>query len=271
MIGFKNALSYCFISWLIISCGQSPDSSSLRVTNGIDTPDQDLAVVLLRYGQGNLCTGTYISDRVILTAAHCVQTGDEVEVVRMQRSEAGVDFTVLARSLATLAHPDYKRPENVASDLGLIKMPAASSKHWSNIAQRGAAVGDAVRMVGFGHNYINQYTDAYQMVEKGAGEKRSGTNTIATTVDGSLRFKGFISPREAGDKGESVGNKVGIGGGDSGGPLFNQSGELVGVASAQNPEWGEWESIRSMESVFVDLTNPSARDFLQKSAEFAEQ
>lgn len=261
----KRLFGFFVISCMTISCGQSVQSSELRVTNGVETPHQDPAVVLLRSSDNSLCTGTYISDSMILTAAHCVQSAGDIEVVSMQRSDAGVEFTVHTRSLATRAHPEYRRPEDVRSDLALITVPASSSSVWSNIAQNSAKLGDTVRMVGFGHNYINQYTDAYQMVEKGVGEKRSGTNTIAIVADGSLRFKGFISPREAGDKGESVGNKVGIGGGDSGGPLFNERGELVGVASAQNPEWGEWESIRSMESVFVDLANPSARDFLKSA------
>ncbi len=70
MLGLKRILTFCAISCITISCGTARDSSQLRMTNGIDNPDQDPAVVLLHFGQGNICTGTYISDSIILTAAH---------------------------------------------------------------------------------------------------------------------------------------------------------------------------------------------------------
>lgn len=252
----------CSLTFLAFGCGRHEDSTHLKVTNGQETPVQDPAVVLLRFGQGNICTGTFISDKMILTAAHCVQAADGIDVMTVVQKDGKSYEQLQGHSIDTLAHPDYQRADDAHSDLGFIKMPAGSSQSWVPIAARSARVGDFVRLVGFGHNYINQYTDAYVMTEKGAGIKRSGTNTIALVTDGTLRFQGFISPREATDNSQPEGVRVGIGGGDSGGPLFNQQGELVGVVSAQNPSWGAWESIQAMENVFVDLGAPSAQKFL---------
>ena len=266
MHSFTNHIAtYLALGLTLGHCGFSEPPSALKVTNGLETQEQDPAVVLLRFGQGNICSGAYIRDDIILTAAHCTQSQTRIEVVRPEQTMTGLEFMVLSRSLAVLTNPRYTKAEDIQHDLGLVKMPAGSSRHWLPITTLGVHVGEHVRLVGFGHDYINQYTDAYVMTEKGAGVKRSGTNRIASVSDGALRFQGFISPRMAKDQGQPLGMNVGIGGGDSGGPLLNLRGELAGVASAQDPTWGEWESIRALDSVFVDLAFDSAQAFLRET------
>ncbi len=57
------------------NCGTQNANSDIKVTNGFVTT-QEPAVTMLRDGQGRgFCTGTFVNDQTMITAAHCVYSG----------------------------------------------------------------------------------------------------------------------------------------------------------------------------------------------------
>lgn len=243
-------------------CSQQEEHTDLHVTNGRVSSNADPAVVLLRSADNHICTGTYINDHMILTAAHCLDQAKGMDHVSREVRDGSSRYLVMAEGLRFIRHPNYKVMTDLQYDLGLIVVAPFSSRSWISLAAGASQVGDEVRMVGYGHNKIKRDPQGSEIEEEGAGEKRSGTNRITKLQDGSIRFVGVISEVEAKYLGKQVGAEVGIGGGDSGGPLLNKAGQLVGVVSSQSFEWDEWNMVKSVESIFVDLSSAAARDFV---------
>lgn len=250
----------------LTGCRSFDDDSSLNVANGKVTSSADPTVVLLLMDGHHICTGTYISDHLILTAAHCLTETTTADHVTRQVVSGRSQYNVNAVGQRLIIHPGYHSETDLNVDLGLVVVPSGSSSVWAKVAGRAATVGDPVRMVGYGHSTIKRDTQGKQIEEQGAGEKRSGTNRIGTVTAGILFFDGMLSEAEARYRGKPVGSEVSIGSGDSGGPLFNARGELVGVTSSQDFKMDAWGIIESMNSIFVDLHGVQAREFLANHA-----
>src|SRR5439155_14651374 len=114
-----------------------------------------------------LCSGTFISEKAVLTAAHCAKTDGDYQVVASFGSFTTNQKVVLGpgvvddpNDLAILIfdHNVASRGQGQVADI-------ASSIH----------VGDTVRLVGFGCNNVTTRT--------GAGVKRTGTNVVAQISD----------------------------------------------------------------------------------------
>ncbi|XXX79460.1 trypsin-like serine protease [Sorangium sp. So ce134] len=112
----------------------------------------DGAVVALTRRGGAFCTGTALSPRAILTAAHCLVRPAETEVLFGDDPAAG---GALRRIAAALAHPGYD-PRTRANDIGLLFLDAAAPREAAPApALRASPLdeawrGRALRIVGFG-------------------------------------------------------------------------------------------------------------------------
>ena len=259
----KKSLSLALISLIAGACGHAKKESQLKIINGTMGWFSEQPSVVLIYDSKyeTFCTGTFISDNEVLTAAHCTENfrADTNGFVKgtMQLLQVDVDFDggreskVVAESTRIVRDPRWEKYGAGVNnfDLAIVSFPENTWGTHSKISKRHARRGDAVEMFGYGSDQ-----DVGSRPSKMAAF-RKGYNVIEQVKGGFIVFPGYPStPRFEGD-----GSFASAGQGDSGGPLF-VNGELVGVVSGGvSPN----EDSDYVYNYYVDLQTIEAQSFLE--------
>ena len=238
----------------LTNCG-TEQGSDIKIANGTVIPETSYPSVVLLYDQaGSICTGTFVTEEIVITAAHCTMSGDvdakgqvdlTLGIIEVEDMAAG-KATLIAKSTKIYRNPEWDRNgRNVNRyDLGLVYFPKGTARAVSKISQSAAQSGDDFTIVGYGLNQTNDLSDG-----SSSGVKRVGYNKISGVSGGFLQFTG-VTKTSSGDGSEASSSS-----GDSGGPLF-VDGELAGVTSGGGNSWGRARSL------YVDLHSSTSRDFL---------
>jgi len=218
----KKYLSLFVTLFLFTHCAQENALDLLEIPSELDvieTSDYPAVVRVIGPGGVGLCTGTFISSRAVLTAAHCTL-------------DAGT-YTVLTSfgTYATNTRENYGTGDvDDPNDLSVLVFSGdVADSNTEQVLPIGDSVGplNYVRIVGFGCTNIDSGL--------GVGIKRTGTNQVyrltdyielATPItDSNTVGRGILGPL----------NRAGSCFGDSGGPLLrerNERWEIVGVGHA---------------------------------------
>jgi len=178
-----------------------------------------VALVAIHQDSEALCTGTILSDDIILTAAHCVENNPEKMAVIFSQNlkpapaTTGLNPDVLRRVDRFAENPGWgKQSANGRGDLALVHFAGGLPAGFSpvRLATPGIELelNTGVRMLGYG------VTDGIK--NKGAGVLRETETTVMSS----------LSPTEI----VTDGRKSSVCFGDSGGPAF----------SMQNGLWVQW-------------------------------
>lgn len=248
--GYRHFLFINSFALAAISMACSPESgatSSLKVTNGIETTEYPGVVEL--DSNGVLCTGSFIAPDIILTAAHCIAMNDggSADLYKPVKAPA-----LNIESTHIVVHPLYEKGVPT-HDLARLHFTTRVASTVYQVSKTPAEQSDVVTLVGFGDN---QYEDVDENISSGAGKKRIGRNFVNVVQNGTIYFEGTPSAGAP-----ATGDDSASGRGDSGGPLFNSKGEIVGVACQG------FYSIQKKKkvSVFVDLTSKASQVFLNNN------
>lgn len=209
------------------ACEAGPDhvdrTGAELIGGALDSGDPGVVALLADIdGAGSgaevFCTGTLVSARAIVTAAHCIdEAGANPEITAFFGADAYGGEGMRVGVVAAEAHPDWTGQLEGNHDIGMLLLGFPVDPSWatplSNRAMGADDVGTPVRRVGFGRH------DAE--LDQPDGKKRHGTTELH-----------FISPEMdwflAGDE------QLIPCTGDSGGPVMAESGagdELIGVHS----------------------------------------
>lgn len=208
-------------SCFVLSCGQfQPSQSDTDVVNGVHTNQYPAVVKYFSLDGDNnaigMCTGTFITERIMLTAAHCF------------KSDGG---NVLYRDIVStrvFVNPNYSHSGRATTfgpyDFALAEFSYRMVDNPMKLGENPIAAGDSITMIGYGHN---DYTIDRGKLEytgySSAGYKRIGYNFISS-LDNTINVIGSLRN----DTGN--GTNTSLGGGDSGGPAIINN-RIYGVAS----------------------------------------
>ncbi len=252
---------------VLASAGCEPDSDRVHfmqhpILGGTEVPEGEyMEVVLLVANAGGYqynCTGTLISRRVVMTAAHCLDLdnfGPENLSVRFGRSQAD---SVRVRVDDFMIHPDWDS-DRLRQDIALIRLaddpPAGATpvpQLPDSLALTADDVGAEVTFVGFGINDLGLQATKIMMT------------TTLTTVCTRLYGCHFAQQNTICIDQEPTG----ICSGDSGGPVFIERQGVRYVAgvnsyTGSDPETGQgclWFGCSTKVDAFQDFIDDYVGD-----------
>ena len=135
------------IGFLGSACGTSPEKrSQVKVTNGKKISESNFPSVVLLVMQTakgqSICTGTFVNDRQLLTAGHCVASLDlenpSLYYVTMDYDENGeMYYQAIAQAESIAINPRYSltRDNGVnGSDVSVVNFPSNTAPAVSKIS-----------------------------------------------------------------------------------------------------------------------------------------
>ena len=127
------------------SDSSSGSCSAFKVFNGAECTSDSLPVVQLFINDKPGCTGTIISDDIVLTAAHCVVGAQKLVAIHDRGEQAAT---------AALANPLFRPGVGEAFDVGVVRFPSIAKNFGVRPAQFGLSrqtqIGDEMKVIGYG-------------------------------------------------------------------------------------------------------------------------
>jgi hypothetical protein len=222
----KVSIIACFFAFT--GCiGRNTQESLTKITNGtLDLGDQGVFLIHAiseNSSQKHICTSVLIRPDVLLTAAHCVEDSDSRIARRIQLAMPSAPKVSKIR-----VHPQYENKRKFDVALITLEQPIPG-KPIVPLAKTLPQKGDSVRLVGFGDNHHAPSAEE----SSGSGVKRTGYSSV-TLIDEHFIYSRGIRESKPAHSPHPTGIDSAAAHGDSGGPLLNIKGELLGIACAIN-------------------------------------
>lgn len=245
-------LLYLYIIAITVSCRLRQDSSDLRITNPLPALGAYPEVVKLDAVSWTkklyTCTGTFVTPRIILTAAHCLHDPDGQVLAELSYTTANGEKHVAKMYPAKDYKPQGSLTDNLGRDLAMLDFGQDIAPKVATLAKKVPQVDDAVTFVGFGRTNVR--------LKNGAGTKNMGQNNIIK-VDGSISTTIGHSQELASESLPGF-NSVPANG-DSGGAMFNSRGELAGVISTGGTiNYRDESGIQMAKSRIINVSHPTS-------------
>lgn len=236
-----------FASFILTSCGATDQTFGVKIINGDRAFGNFPAVkkirIHLKDGKKGICTGFFISDSVMLTAAHCLTDAKKVSLDKT----LWPDTKAISWQINDAYDPQKGTLASFQQDIAIVNFPDRTSNHWLTISKVPPKAGSKFTMVGFG---TNDPMASLGYSSNGGDAKRSGQTKISC-VNQNLYLSETVF---IGEKGPAVSAP-----GDSGGPAI-ANGEVFGVIVGNHSNLASG----TFHSFIISLYSTAASDFLRK-------
>jgi hypothetical protein len=251
--GLVNMLRFVVLLQLI-SCAENRGNISVRTEQHISSELTGSVIMLVIEGQF-VCSGTVVSQKLVLTAGHCSNGFSRLEFIDKNEQAHESQMFHLPEQYKFSPNNDF-----IEFDLSLIEFADGALSAYVPVkidVTSPRSKDQKVFMAGWGDN--EYFAENGKIQSRGGGQLRIGgniisgfkSNLIETVGKASEEFNLVPSQQESS-----------LGGGDSGGPLLNADGNLIGVASAG--QLFNDNGVPKVSSIFVNLSTDSSREFLSK-------
>jgi hypothetical protein len=186
------------------------------VTNALPTKAFRSVVFLRSPTDGRYCTGVFVGDNTLLSAAHCIDGSANGGIGVMLGGELVMPAKALHQGAVGEDHDTAER------DISVLIFPTAVAPAVTPVTTHAAKVGDLLTLVGYGDTVLNEATS------NGNAGKFTGQNKVRGLIPNAVATwgeSGRARPHAAAGKDSVSGN------GDSGGPFF--SGNVVAALVSQ--------------------------------------
>ncbi|MGZ6332415.1 MAG: trypsin-like serine peptidase [Bdellovibrionota bacterium] len=209
---------------------------SWAVLHGTLVPaDQFSAVKKLSFKGGNgTCTGTFIGPRTMVTAAHCIEAATS-----KKGFEASVDGVRASGYQIPSPYWNKKVAGFWAYDIAVVQFPPSANFPVMKLAKVRGKEGDPVIVIGYG------------MERDEVGRLRQGPNRI---INADPEMGQYLLRNDRDDPNFASATPA-----DSGGPLLNAQGEVLGTAVSSEVRL---ERVQKINQIYIDTQAPEIRDFL---------
>ncbi len=214
--------------------GHATRRTSQRIVNGTpDTAAGDSVVFIATGSQGSFCTGTLIAPNLIITARHCVaDPSQDTDCGTFGATHAASTFVIsvgLQHSTAVAKGSkvtvDTTKPNNICgNDFALIQLDReVSNARLSRVRLTKLVTGEAATTSGYGDDGTGRNTNG-RFIRKGIKVDAVGPSPFSYTTQAGQKLPVALPAGEI-VTGESTCF------GDSGGPLFDAAGNVIGMTS----------------------------------------
>lgn len=231
---------------------EAEDGSEVKIIGGAEDYTVHTEAVLLASPLQKgvlLCTGTVVRDDLVLTAAHCLENTKYTYLV----VNAAVNKNIKpVKSIDRIIFPGYKPGDGPESDIAFVVVPKGSmSGHViGRIAQKSVSIGERVTLVGYGHTRSGQQDSNEDL-------KRFVGSNVVGKIESRSPYTITLTSNVVGP------TTSGTAGGDSGGPLFNSNGEIVGVTKGSSAVANDVISQETPAfSFYVNVADPGIASFI---------
>ncbi len=234
---------------VITACKIQKTDTTLKIIGGtkdnVSYPEA-IKLGLMKHGLSTYCSGTIVREDLVLTAAHCIVDADYAFLYLS-------DDKVGPSNETFVIFPNFRRPLtelewdlSLNSDVAFVVFPRGSFAGHAigKIAPSSPKEGDAVHLVGYGQTEL-----------KTQGIRHVGSNTVRKIMP-SLANSIVLTTT-------AVGTSTSVSApGDSGGPLFNSAGEIVGVTASGGMHL-DITTENPRDSFYVNLNDPGVAEFIK--------
>lgn len=230
-MGQRNIFFIAFVLSMVPQCTKSGDSSAKIVGGTLDTHHPEVKALLTDKVEAGVCTGVVVGSNAMLVAAHCLSKGSHDWGIKTERG-ATVDLAVAWNQVGGRT----RLTERVAArDLAVLIFAGDPFAHErpASIAQGTVRPqkNDRVKLVGYGQTFLGNPPQGDAHTSSVNQIRNAGDNEIAGTRDDLLILEADLVPNRQGGY-ATKDNRAIAASGDSGSPLFNAQGALIGIGAA---------------------------------------